>query len=71
MYRPIVIAGSRSQFGDWCRAHRTNPSAAIFVQTPAELRTALIANVDVWLWGDYARNPAFAEYLTWRQKRAA
>lgn len=59
MYRPIVIAGSRSQFADWCRVHQTNPIAAIYVETAEELRSALLQSADVRLWGDYAQNPAY------------
>jgi hypothetical protein len=68
MYRPIVIAGSRSQFADWCRAYQTNPIAAIYVETPAQLRAALFQSGDVRLWGDYRRNPA---YRAWALNRAA
>lgn len=68
MYRPIVIAGSRSQFADWCQAHQTNPIAAIYVETPEQLRCALLQSGDVRLWGDYRQNPA---YRAWALKRVA
>jgi hypothetical protein len=73
MYRPIVIAGSRSQFADWCRVHQTNPVAAIYVQTPEELRSARLLPGDVFLWGDYTHNSAYLAYCRarWPLKRVA
>lgn len=68
MHRPIVIAGSLDQFADWCWVHRTNPIAALYVKSEDELRSALLRTRDVFLWGDYWRNPA---YPAWRMKRAA
>lgn len=62
MYKPIVIAGNENQFADWCRATRTNPIAAVYVQTADDLRAALLRCRDVILWGDYQHNPAFREY---------
>jgi hypothetical protein len=68
MHRPIVIAGSLAQFADWCRVHQTNPIAAIYVRSEAELRSALCKTRDVFLWGDYDQTPA---YRAWRLKQAA
>lgn len=59
MHRPIVIAGNREQFEDWCRTYRTNPVAATFVDSVEALEAALRGNADVRLWGNYRANPAF------------
>lgn len=69
MHRPIVIAGSRSQFADWCAANHTNPIAAVYVETAEQLRSALLRTRDVRLWGDYASNPAYR--ALWPLTRAA
>ena len=59
VHRPIVIAGSREQFEDWCRTYRTNPVAATFVDSPEALEACLREHADVRLWGTYRANPAF------------
>ncbi len=69
MHRPIVIAGSRAQFEDWCRNFRTNPNAAIYVDDARTFLELLDGgNTDVRLWGDFARNPA---YQVWQIRRRA
>lgn len=71
MHRPIVIAGNRAEFEDWCRTYRTNPNAAIFVDSPEDLEELLVGNTDVRLWGGYALNPAYGRLLAWRSKHRA
>lgn len=70
MHRPIVIAGSREEFADWCRTTDTNPAAAEFVDDAVRLEKALEAKPDIWLWGNFRRNPAFPALVRCRRKAA-
>lgn len=63
MHRPIVIAGNRAQFVDWCRRWATNPAAVEYVETPEQLSAALRRTDDVRLFGDFAANPAYRAWL--------
>lgn len=69
MHRPIVIAGNREQFSDWCRRWGTNPMAVEYVETAAQLAAALTRTDDVRLFGDCPRNPAYRAFLTWQRSR--
>lgn len=71
MHRPIVIAGNREQFEDWCRLHRTNPAAATYVDSVEAFVELVRTNADVRLWGDYARNPAYQAVLAWQRRQVA
>lgn len=70
MHRPIVIAGNRSQFEDWCRTYRTNPVAAQFIESAEDLEAALREHDDVRLWGTYEFNPAYRALKAWRPSPA-
>ena len=70
MHRPIVIAGSREQFCDWCSVHHTNPLAAVYVETVDQFLAATKNGGDVRLWGAFNHNPAYLAYLWQRLKTA-
>lgn len=71
MHIPIIIAGTREQFCDWCAVHHTHPAAAQFVESASEFREAFARTQDVRLWGSFNRNPAYLAYLRERVAAAA